>query len=314
MMLSETATAILTQLSATPHPPPYPEAGDRPGWKEAFAANEAQANVVFGPLWEAMGMACMAVQLGPLPAQKLTPNEAATDRAPLLYLHGGGYTFYSTQSTLLSAAQMAAASGRIVYSLDYPVAPQSTWQETTAKVVEALIAFAAMNEGATFGMFGESAGGGLILGSLLRAKDEGVSGPDALVLFSPWCDIGGTGVSYRLLEGKDPAFTYADHLAKCAAAYCPDGDFAHPYVSPVHGNFSGFAPTLIHGGTHELLHSDFVRLQNAMCRDGVDTEFMIVDGLTHCFPVFFHYTGVEEASTAYQAAQRHWDRHLGNGR
>ena len=88
--------------------------------------------------------------------------------------------------------------------------------------------------------------------------------PVALVLWSPWTDVTGIGDTYSTLKNADPFVSYDSMLQNMADAYANPSDQNNPYVSPVYGNFSkGFPPTLIQGGTKELLLSDFVRLYQA---------------------------------------------------
>lgn len=53
-------------------------------------------------------------------------------------------------------------------------------------------------------MFGDSAGGGLAAGAILKMRDEGLGMPAALVLWSPWTDVTGTGDTYFTLRNYDP--------------------------------------------------------------------------------------------------------------
>lgn len=45
-------------------------------------------------------------------------------------------------------------------------------------------------------MYGDSAGGGLVAGSVLKMRDQGLGMPAALVLWSPWTDVTGVGDTY----------------------------------------------------------------------------------------------------------------------
>ena len=63
----------------------------------------------------------------------------------------------------------------------------------------------------------------------------------------------------------DPITSANLTLKNMADAYANPSDQENPYVSPVYGNFSkGFPPTLIQGGTKDILLSDFVRLYQAI--------------------------------------------------
>ena len=49
-------------------------------------------------------------------------------------------------------------------------------------------------------IYGDSAGGGLAAGSVLKMRDEGIGIPSAIVLWSPWIDVTGKGDTYVTLE------------------------------------------------------------------------------------------------------------------
>jgi monoterpene epsilon-lactone hydrolase len=131
-------------------------------------------------------------------------------------------------------------------------------------------------------MFGESAGGGLVAGSVLKMRDKGLGMPAAVVLWSPWLDLTGSGDTYFTLENEDLFLSYDSLLKNAADAYAAPGDQKNPYVSPIYGNFSkGYSPTLIQGGTREILLSDFVRLYQALDQAHIPVKMDIYEGMPH---------------------------------
>jgi epsilon-lactone hydrolase len=71
---------------------------------------------------------------------------------------------------------------------------------------------------------------------------------------------------------------------KAAGAYADPKDQKHPYASPVYGDFSkGFPPTLIQGGTKEILLSGFIRLYQALDTAGRAVKLDIYEGMPHNF-------------------------------
>jgi epsilon-lactone hydrolase len=93
-------------------------------------------------------------------------------------------------------------------------------------------------------MFGESAGGGLVAGSVLKMRDNGLGMPAAVALWSPWLDLTGNGNTYFTLKNEDLFLSYVSVLENAADAYAAPADQKNPYVSPVYGNFSkGYPPT-----------------------------------------------------------------------
>ena len=100
----------------------------------------------------------------------------------------------------------------------------------------------------------------------------------------------GIGGTFFTLRDADP-FLSNDLAKKMAGAYANPSDQKNPYVSPVYGNFSeGFSPTLIQGGTKEMLLSDFVRLFQALDQADVPVKLDIYEGMPHAFQAFFHNT------------------------
>jgi epsilon-lactone hydrolase len=92
-----------------------------------------------------------------------------------VYLHGGGYTFLSANSALGAVMPVANSTGLRVISVDYTLAPFSKWNETTTEVVSVIQALI-KEKGYSLedvAMYGDS-GGGLVAGSVLKMRDEGM--------------------------------------------------------------------------------------------------------------------------------------------
>ena len=71
-------------------------------------------------------------------------------------------------------------------------------------------------------------------------------------------------------------------MENAADAYAAPADQKNPYVSPVYGNFiKGYPPTLIQGGTREILLSDFVRLYQALDHANIPVKLDIYEGMPH---------------------------------
>jgi epsilon-lactone hydrolase len=84
---------------------------------------------------------------------------------------------------------------------------------------------------------GQSAGGNLAAALMLRARDEGLPLPAALLLLSPEADLTESGDSFATMLGLDPVLTAS--LADSIALYAGDHDLTDPYLSPLFGDFTG---------------------------------------------------------------------------
>jgi len=162
-------------------------------------------------------------------------------------------------------------------------------------------------------VYGESAGGGLVAGSVLKMRDKGLGMPAAVVLWSPWADLTDSGDSAITLKDFDPAHRYDRHLKAAAGAYADPKDHKHPYVSPIYGDYSkGFPPTLIQGGTREVFLSHFVRQYRAIDRAGGVAILDLYDGMPHIFQVRPEMADAPETRAALQKMAAFLKRHLAN--
>ncbi len=276
-------------LEAMPDPTNtrVPAPDDLEGWTKAQAASEKQGTDASRQAVESFGVIVKELRLGGIPVLDIKPKGWTDNGKVLVYTHGGAYVLFSARTTLGSSAQAAARTGLRVISIDYTLAPHSKWRETTNEVVavfKALISQGyAMKD---IAIYGDSAGGGLAAGTVLKMRDLGMGMPAAVILWSPWADITETGDTYVTLQDAEPNYTYKEVLGPSAQAYADAKDQKHPYVSPVYGDFTkGFPPTLIQGGTKEIFLSNFVRLYQALDTAGQTVKLDLYEGMPHVFQV-----------------------------
>ena len=134
---------------------------------------------------------------------------------------------------------------------------------------------------------GESAGGNMVLALLLRLKSLGIPLPAAAVTLSPWCDLGGSGASYRARAEQDATLD-PDSIDDAARMYAAGVSLDDPLVSPAFGDFTGCPPVLIQCGSDEILYSDCLNLYRRMRDQGVDVVMQTWNELWHvfqCYPI-----------------------------
>lgn len=238
------------------------------------------------------------INLAGVNALDIKPKNWQDNGKIMVYIHGGAYTLFSAKSTLGSSALMANVTGLRVISVDYTLAPHAKWQQTIEQVI---VVFKALHKQGydmeNIAIYGDSAGGGLAAGSVLKMRDQGMGMPAVVVLWSPWSDITNTGDSYETLKHADPTYLYERVLKPSADAYADPQDQKHPYVSPVYGDYSkGFPPTLIQGGTKEIFLSNFIRHYQALDIAGNIVKLDIYEGMPHVFQTVM--AGTPESDTA----------------
>ena len=246
--------------------------------------------------------------LGGRPALALEPAYGATVDRALLYLHGGGYIVGGPSTHAALAAGLARRAGVRAVLPEYRLAPEHPFP---AAVEDALRAYrelvAEVGDADRVVLAGDSAGGGLALATVLAARDEGLPGPSAIAVLSPWVDLTGSGESMRTRRGIDPIFQPAD-IEGYAVHYLGDGDRRAPLASPLFADLHGFPPLLIHVGSNELLLDDAVRLAGRAAADDVNVTLRVWAGVPH---VFQHFAGMlDEADEALAEAGAFLRRHL----
>lgn len=308
--VSEQSQAILRTLQDPRLKPSCPDADDFKAWKVLQEELEAFALERQKPIVELLRPDVRKIELGGVPVLDIRPRGWKNNDKTVVYTHGGAYTFFSAESTLLCAALLADATGLRVLSVDYTLAPNAKWQQVTDQVVSVFKAlrdqgYAMKN----IAILGDSAGGGLAAGSVLKMRDQGMEMPAAVVLWSPWSDITETGDSYATLKHADPAYLYDKHLKKAADAYANLKDQKNPYVSPVYGDYSkGFPPTLIQGGSKEIFLSNFIRHYQALDIAGQTVKLDLYEGMIHVFQAAL--SGSPESKRALAKTNAFLKQHL----
>jgi len=225
---------------------------------------------------------------------------AEPDQGVILYLHGGGYVSCSTATHRPITAALARLSRRRVFSLDYRLAPEHRFP---AALDDAVAAYRWLLErgfpASAISLAGDSAGGGLVLGTLLRARDSGLPLPACAVCFSAWTDLAGTGASVLFNDGRCHMFR-PENIAEHAAAYLGNASTLDPYASPVFADLGGLPPILLQVSSTELLLDDSRRVDAKIRGAGGSSKLEIYDDLFHCWQMLDGI--VPESRTALRQA------------
>ena len=305
----EAARALAASYAVSSRRPAPSKPTSLKDWDDQRAALDAFMIPASNAVAAKLGASVRDDAIGGVPVVRIVPAGYKPNRRMLIYLHGGAYTFFSAHSRLGPAVLVAAATGDEVISVDYTVAPRGNWRTATDQVLSVWRALLSSGIApASVGIFGDSAGGGMAAGSTLKMRDQGLPLPGALYLMSPWSDITTQGDSYGTIGSADPVLDPAS-LGWSAQAYADAADQKNPYASPVYGDYTkAFPPTLIQGGTHELLLSDFVREYQAIRAGGHEAVLDLYEGMPHVFQASVSTT--PEARTAIARAAVFFSQHL----
>jgi len=231
------------------------------------------------------------------PAEWLTPPGVRRDTV-VLYLHGGGYVIGSPRSHRHLAAALVRASDARALLLEYRLAPEHPFP---AALEDAVAAYEwLLGQGIDprrLVVAGDSAGGGLVVATLLALRDRGRPLPAAGICISPWVDLTCSGASYASKAALDPIVT-RDSVTMLAKAYVGAGDPKTPLVSPLFADLRGLPPLLVHVGSDEVLLDDALGLAERARRAGVDVEVEEWPAMIHVWHWFQPMLAEAERATA----------------
>jgi epsilon-lactone hydrolase len=207
-------------------------------------------------------------------------------RGTLLYLHGGAWCLHLPGAYRLLAARLSALTGLRVLLPDYRLAPEYPFP---AGVDDCFAAYRwLIDHGHAEGplaIAGDSAGGSLALVTLMRVRDASLPLPDCAALLSPSTDLTMSGPSMGYNERVDPMFS-RKALDLLPNLYGAGVSPAHPWLSPLFGQWEGLPPLLFQASSTEMLLDDSVRAHDRAVMAGVDSRINVWRGLPHVAPLF----------------------------
>lgn len=232
-----------------------------------------------------------------VPGEWLVPTNHNENRV-VLYLHGGAFVASSPNVHATMLARWCQTLGARALMVDYRLSPEHRFPAASDDCFAAYKWLLEQGiEPRNIVIAGDSAGGNLVLSTLLRLKAEHVALPGCAVLLSPFLDFTLSGRSALTNARKDPIFTSAFAIG-VRNHYAPAELHSDPRVSPLLGDFQGLPPMLFHVGSTEMLLDDSVRAANKACDAKIPVQLEIWEDLPHVFQT------IDALPQANVAAQR----------
>lgn len=269
--------AARRHLAAAPvEVPEYPAPDDTEGWRKQVEIRDALlrkrlAGLEFPVTSEEREIAGVRTYV--------QRAEGVPDAGPIyLDLHGGALMFGGGDICRVMGAGTATANGMVTWSADYRMPPRHPYPAALDDCLAVYRALLEVRDPADVFVGGGSAGGNLAAALLVRARDEGLPMPAALVLISPEADLTESGDSFRTLAAvTGPIGTFLP----INRVYAGGHDLAHPYLSPLFADLTGFPPTFLQAGTRDLFLSNTVRMHRALLAAGAEAELHVFEAMPH---------------------------------
>jgi len=223
----------------------------------------------------------------------------------LIYIHGGGMIMGNLETGNLNCLNFARTFDISVLSIEYRKAPEFPYPAAIDDCIDAISWIVSNSELfnidlANLGIYGSSAGGGLVLGTVLKMRDQGKNVFKYMLPIYPMIDSSNTSNSSLEITniGVWDRSTNID-----AWNWYLNGNQADEYSAPAQAkNLAGLPQCYSDVGSFDLFldenSSFFKRLSDA----GVSTEFQVFQGAFH---------GSENLAPESELSRKIWERRLG---
>ena len=249
--------------------------------EKAFTPSEARAAFGRHPPQPVRGVSFKAEKAGGVCGEwARSPGSSA---GVMLYLHGGGY-FACSPATHRPLTGGFAQYGFAVFAPAYRLAPEHPFPAAIDDALACYRALLAAHGAERLVVAGDSAGGGLALGTLLAAREAGLPMPARLVLFSPWTDLAATGASIQANAARE-SMLVGSRIQEVADLYLQGADPQTPFASPLYGDLTGLPPTLIQVSDREILLDDSRRVAEKINAAGGKAALSVWRNLPHAWQI-----------------------------
>jgi acetyl esterase len=274
---------IVDLMAAAPGPPAHLVPVD-----QARAAHDRDTEVMSGPGEEVAEVRDIVVPGpgGSIPVRVFRP--AGEGPLPLVaYVHGGGWVIGSIDGFDPLCRALANASGALIASIGYRLAPEHPFPAGLDDV-RAAVRWLAENARELGGdperlaIAGDSAGGNLATVTARRLRDEGVPALRFQALVYPVCDSALNTPSYR--ESSDGFGLSALDMKRYWELYLDGADGRRPDASPLQAeDLSGLPPAFVLTVRDDVLRDEGEAYARALEAAGVPVTLRRYDGAIHGF-------------------------------
>jgi monoterpene epsilon-lactone hydrolase len=278
--LSPEAQAMLS-LPPLGEAPPSPALDDKDGWRARTAAQNEMVLAAMAPRAATIDADVEDREIAGVPVYVITPRGiTADDSRVFLDIHGGALVMGNGECCRAMGLTSIPRTGVTTWAVDYRMPPDDPYPAPLDDCVAVYRALLDDHDPRDVIVGGSSAGGNLAAALILRARDEGLPLPAAAVLLTPEVDLTESGDSFRTNLGLDSVLTAS--LMETNLLYADGHDLAHPYLSPLFGDFTkGFPPTFLQAGTRDLFLSNAVRMHRALRAAGIPAELHVFEAAPH---------------------------------
>jgi acetyl esterase/lipase len=306
-----TVSPEVAKWIAKPMPPLTSMPTTAEGWRKLQREQDAAMVGVARDGAKLLGVTVEPTSVAGVSCFRLTPKQvsAGNKNRLIVHVHGGAFVFNGGLAATGEGLLLAAACQTPILSVDYRMPPDHPFPAAPDDVLAVWKTVLADHDPRKVAMAGTSAGGGLIMTTMLRLKEHQLAMPAALFLGTPGADLSKTGDSLFVNAELDHQLgRYEGRIEECLKLYAAGRSLKDPLVSPLYGDLSGFPPTILITGTRDLLLSPTILTHRRLRAAGVPAELHVYEGQSHADYLVSYPS--PESRDALREIARFFDRHL----
>ncbi|CAA0111140.1 Monoterpene epsilon-lactone hydrolase [Zhongshania aliphaticivorans] len=239
------------------------------------------------------------IKIGDMSCEWLSHSNAMPNKR-LLYIHGGGGLAGSAATHRALASRIAALTGCSVLSINYRLAPEQPYPAAIDDCVTALNWLAQNSPNGTSAaeqlfMVGDSAGGGLVLATLLHRRSSLKIQASAVVTLSALTDFTAQSDSMSENQSTD-ALLSAPAILAAGALYADGLAPSSSEISPLLAQIEHLPPLLMQASSTEVLFDDSRIFMEKHLASGGQGKLSAYQDMVHVWHAFAPY--LPEANSA----------------
>lgn len=220
-----------------------------------------------------------------IPVELVTAKGNRRDQM-IYYIHGGGFVLGDAAARRFFTAYLAGKLHYNVVAVNYRLAPEFPYPAGAMDCIAVYEALLKRYDSKNIMFVGESAGGNLVLSTLLRAKERNLPLPAAVFAIAPTVQYDRVFPSYRENLNTDCMVGYLSE--EVCDLYLQSREKAlleNPFAAPYYGDYSGCPPIFLWASDSEVLRDDSIYFYKKMKKAGWDCELYLRDGMMHTYMI-----------------------------
>ena len=244
-----------------------------------------------------------------LPISVIRPTADAAGAPCVYWVHGGGMVMGDRFANLDIPLEWLDRFGAVVVTIDYRLAPEVSGSTLVEDCYRGLLWLAGHADELGIDptriiVAGASAGGGLVAGMTLMARDRGGPAIAAQILICPMLDHRNVTASSHQYAGEPGVWTREKNIFGWAAVLGEQpGSEVSSYISPaLEQNLADLPTTYIDAGTAEVFRDEDVDYASRIWAAGGQAELHLWAGGFHGFDAMFPDAAISSAARRARTA------------